>query len=96
MVKKIFAVVLILCFLSLTLAPNFVYAETEDEKQARKDASAGRLLVILGILALAGHLLGGPDKFADETTKETGVGFGLGFTTHDEMFVPGFVLAVHW
>ncbi len=101
MVKKTFAVMLLFCFLNLALTPSFVYAETREEKQEREDAALGRLLVVLGVLALAGYLFS-PKKFTNENCPQKSknrtrvIDFRLNFTTHDEMFAPGLVLIVRF
>jgi len=69
-VKKIFSVMLVFCFLNLTLAPHYVFAESEseEEKQAKQDAAMGRALIILAGLALLTYILNNPIKSISEET----------------------------
>ena len=80
MVKKIFTVILIGCFLSFVITP--AYAETEEEK-AESDRQQGKaVLAAIGIVALVGaiYMLSkmGDSKLADspiEKKRNTGKGF---------------------
>ena len=73
MVKKIILVMLLFCFLNITLTPHFVHALT-DEEQAESDAKLVRLVLGLAGLALLAYIFEhGP--FSDKLTSEKTITF---------------------